>query len=149
MPIENIKHGKYIVELKHGYSLYKQVTAPQVGAFGAKDLNGANFSLGWSFLTQPFKMVGESHKHDFDQIIFFLGGDPNNIDDFAAEVEFGLDNKINLITYAACVYIPGGVMHGPLDIKKVTKPIIFMDVTLSPGPSIRPIPPGEERKQSK
>ena len=49
MPIENVKHGKYIVELRPGYSIYKQVTAPQAGAFGARDLNGADFSLGWCF----------------------------------------------------------------------------------------------------
>ena len=77
--IGNIKHGEYIVELQPGYSMYKQVTAPQVGAFGAKDLNNANFSLGYSFLTSPFLMVAEPHKHDFDQYLFFLGGDPDNI----------------------------------------------------------------------
>ena len=48
MAIENVKRGKYILELKPGYSLYKQINAPQFGAFGAKDMNGLNFSLGWS-----------------------------------------------------------------------------------------------------
>jgi len=141
MPIENVKHGKYIVELKPGYSLYKAITAPQVGAFGAKDLNNANFSLGYSFLTKPFLMVAESHKHDFDQVIFFLGGDPSNIVDFDGEMEFTLDGKLNSITYPACVYIPKGTMHGPLNIKRVTKPLQFIDITLSTGPSIRPLPP--------
>ncbi|OGO01281.1 MAG: hypothetical protein A2Y90_02965 [Chloroflexi bacterium RBG_13_52_12] len=145
MPIENIKHGEHIIELKHGYSLYKQVTAPQVGAFGTKDLNGDNFCLGWSFLTQPFLMVAEPHKHDFDQYIFFMGGDPNNVDDFDAEVELNLGGKNNLITYAACVRIPKGLMHGPLNIKKVTKPFMFIDIVMSPGPSVRPVPPGEGR----
>jgi hypothetical protein len=146
MPIENVKHGKHIVELKPGYSVFKQVGAPQVGAFGAKDLNGANFSLGWSFLTEPFLMVGDSHQHDFDQVIFFLGSDPNNVVDFDAEIEFTLEGELNSITYPACVYIPKGMMHGPLNIKRVTKPLIFIDITLSIGPSIRPIPPGVERR---
>jgi mannose-6-phosphate isomerase-like protein (cupin superfamily) len=145
MPIENIKHGKYIVELKHGFSMYKQITAPQIGAFGAKDLNNAPFSLGYSFLTEPFLMVAESHKHDFDQVIFFLGGDPANITDFDGEMEFSLDGKMNSITYAACVYIPKGTMHGPLNIKRVTKPLMFIDITLSIGPSIRPLPKTSER----
>lgn len=145
MPIENVKRAKYIVELKPGYSLYKQITAPQAGAFGAKDLGGANFSLGWSFITAPFLMVAESHKHDFDQIIFFMGGDPNNVVDFDAEVEMGLDDVINLVTYSACVYIPKGLIHGPLNIKKVTKPFMFIDITISPGPSIRPVPPASRR----
>jgi mannose-6-phosphate isomerase-like protein (cupin superfamily) len=145
MPIENVKRGAHIVELKPGYSLYKQVVAPQVGAFGARDLGGANFSLGWSFITAPFLMVAESHKHDFDQVIFFMGGDPNNVVDFDAEVEMGFDDVINLVTYPACVYIPKGLMHGPLNIKKVTKPFMFIDITISPGPSIRPVPPPSQR----
>jgi hypothetical protein len=146
MPIENVKHGKYIVELKPGYSIFKQVTAPQVGAFGKKDLNGANFSLGWSLLTQPFKMVAEAHKHDYDQYIFFMGGDPSKVDEFDAEIEFGVDNKMNLITYAACIHIPAGTMHGPLNVKKVNKPCMFIDIVMNTGPSVRPVPPGEERK---
>jgi len=145
MAIENIKHGKYVVELKPGFSLYKQVVAPQVGAFGARDLDGKNFSLGWSFLTQPFLMVAESHKHDFDQVIFFMGGDPNNVVDYDAEVEMGFDDEMMSVDYPACVYIPKGVMHGPLNIKRVTKPIMFIDITFSPGPSIRPVPPGSQR----
>jgi hypothetical protein len=145
-PIENIKHGKYIVELKPGFSLYKQITAPQIGAFGAKDLNGANFSLGYSYLTEPFMMVEESHKHDFDQVIFLLGGDPANITDFDGEMVFGLAGKLNSITYPACVYIPKGTMHGPLNIKRVTKPLMFIDITLHTGPSVRPLPKASERK---
>ena len=146
MPIDNIKHGKYIVELKPGFSLYKQIKAPQIGAFGAKDLNGANFSLGYSYLTEPFVMVEEAHKHDFDQVIFFLGGDPANITDYDAETVFGLDGKLNSITYPACVYIPKGTMHGPLNIKRVTKPLMFIDITLHTGPSVRPLPKASERK---
>jgi len=146
MPIENVKHGDYIVELRPGTSLYKEVTAPQAGAFGTRDLGGMNFSLGWSFLTQPFLMVADSHAHDFEQVLFFLGGDPNNVIDFDAEIEMGLGGNIEVITYPACVRIPAGLMHGPLNIKAVKRPLVFIDVTLSPGPSIRPVPPGSARK---
>ena len=145
MPIENVKHGEYIVELKPGYSIYKQVTAPQAGAFGARDLNGADFSLGWSFLTEPFVMVAEAHSHDFDQVIFFMGADPNNVVDFDGEVEMGLDGVNYTVKYPASVYVPKGLMHGPLNIKRVTKPIMFIDITLSPGPSIRPVPQASRR----
>ncbi len=142
VPIENIKHGKYIVELKAGRSIYNKSGPPQIAVLGEKDLNGANFTLGWSFLLKPFLMVGDSHKHEFDQVIFFLGSDPNNITDFDAEIEFTVEGKVNSIVYPACVYIPGGTMHGPLDFKRITKPLMFMDITLHTGPSIRPLPPG-------
>ncbi len=144
---DHIKRGQYITELKTGYSAYKQIMAPQIGVAGGKDLDGAAFSLGWSFLTEPFLMVEEAHKHDFGQILFFFGGDPKNIGEFEAEVELhlGENEQKNLITYPACVYIPAGLVHGPLNIKQVTKPIVFIDVTLSPGMSIRPLPEASRR----
>lgn len=145
MPIVNIKHGDHIVELKPGYSLYKQINTPQVGALGEKDPFGMEFSLGWSFLTESFLMVAESHNHDFDQIIFFMGGDPNNIIDYDAEVEMGLGDTVHTIDFPACIRIPKGLMHGPLNIKTVNKPIMFIDITLSPVPSIRPLPPQSRR----
>lgn len=141
----SIKHGKYITELPTGYSLYQQVTAPQIGVFGGRDLGGANFSLGWSFLTGPFLMVAEAHKHDFDQLLLFFGGDPLNIGEFGGEAEIYLEGRKNIITYPASVFIPAGVMHCPLDIRKVNKPFMFIDITFSPGPSVRPLPAASRR----
>ena len=140
---ENIKHGEYITELRNITSIYKQITAPQVATLGGRDLNGADFSLGWSYLTEPFLMVAEAHTHDFDQIIFFLGGDPASIGEFGAEVEMSLGEPLekHVINYTSCVYIPAGLMHCPLNVKTVNKPIMFIDITLSPGASIRPVPP--------
>jgi len=85
-------------------------------------------------------MVEETHAHGFDQILFFLGGDPRNIKDFDAEVEMTVGGKKEIITYAACVYIPKGTLHCPLNIKTVNKPITFIDVTLAPIHSMRPMP---------
>ncbi len=145
MPIENIKRGKNIVELKPGYSIFKEVVAPQCGAFGLKDLNGSNFCMGWSLITQPFLMIDEAHKHDFEQFIFLMGSNSNNIVDFDAEVEITLGDIKYLINYAACIQIEPGLMHGPLNIKTVNKPFAFMDIVLNPAPSIRQPPPQSRR----
>ncbi|MGD9143040.1 MAG: hypothetical protein PVG61_04255 [Dehalococcoidia bacterium] len=145
MVTKNIKHGDYIVELKPGYSMFKQVTAPQVTAFGERDLFDMDFSLGWSFLTEPFVMVAEAHKHDFDQILFFMGGDPNNALEFDAEYEIRLGDDTHTLDYPACIRIPRGLMHCPLNIKTVNKPFVFIDITLTTGPSVRPLPPESQK----
>jgi mannose-6-phosphate isomerase-like protein (cupin superfamily) len=137
---EPIRHGNYIMEITTGMSGYKQIEYPNWGVAGGRDLSGANFSVGTSYLTKPFVMVEETHSHDFDQILFFLGGDPKNVKDFDGEVEMTLGDKKEIITYASCVYIPKGLMHCPLNIKKVNKPITFIDVTLAPIHSMRPMP---------
>ncbi len=143
VPYDNQKHGKYIVELRHGFSIFKEIKAPQVACLGEKNLDGANFCIGISYIDKPFKMVDEAHKHEFDQYIFLLGGDAANItDSFDAEIVFGLENKLNKINYPACIHVIPGTMHGPLEITKVNKPFIFMDIVLNPTPSVRPVPKG-------
>jgi hypothetical protein len=52
--IENEKHGKYIVELKPGRSIYSKSGLLQIPVSGEKNLNGANFTPGWSYLSTPF-----------------------------------------------------------------------------------------------
>ena len=144
---ENIKHGDYITELGMVTSMYKQISASQVAAIGARDLNDADFSLGWSYLTEPFLMVAESHTHDFDQMLFLLGGNPASVGEFDAEIEMSLGDPLekHLIDYTSCIYIPAGLLHCPLNVKTVNKPIMFIDITLSPGVSIRPVPPASQR----
>jgi predicted thioredoxin/glutaredoxin len=95
-------------------------------------------ALGLAYLTRPFVMIDASHKHDFDQFLFFISGDPNNFVEFDAEVELTLDGKVNSITYASWVYIPKGLMHCPLNVKRVGKPIIFMDGRLTKEASVGP-----------
>jgi hypothetical protein len=146
MPAGNVKHGKFIVELKPIHSLYKQINSPQFGAFGSKDLDGAAFSLGWSLLTEPFVMVAEPHTHDFDQYLFIVGADPTDVyKSFDGELEMGLEGKLTSITYPACIHIPKGTVHGPYNIKRTTKPMMFFDITISPEPSIRPLPAASKR----
>ncbi|MGD1119176.1 MAG: hypothetical protein ABR886_06770 [Dehalococcoidales bacterium] len=136
--LKNIKHGAFISEFQPGSSVHKEITAPMIGAFAGKDIAGANMALGLAYLTRPFVMIDASHKHDFDQFLFFISGDPNNFVEFDAEVELTLDGKVNSITYASWVYIPKGLMHCPLNVKRVGKPIIFMDGRLTKEASVGP-----------
>jgi hypothetical protein len=146
---ENIKRTQNILEIKTIKSLFKQIEYPNWAVSGEKDFNGTNYSVGTSYLTKPFVMVEETHSHDFDQILFFVNADLRKPKDFDAEVEMTLEEEgkleKHLINYAACVYIPAGTLHCPLYIKKVNKPITFVDVTLSPRHSIRPLPKTSEK----
>jgi len=138
MPHHHVKHGKYVLELKTGFSgAHKEIEYPQWAVMGDKDLNGVQFSIGTSLLTKPFLMIDKAHSHDFNQILFFINSDPKKVTDFDAEVEMTLVETSktvkHLINYAACVNVPAGTIHGPLNIRKVNKPIIFIDVTLTHG----------------
>jgi hypothetical protein len=93
-----------------------------------------NFSVLWNCITEPFLMVDNPHSHDFDQFLHFYGADPMNIGDFDAEVEISLgeEGEKHIITEPTVLHLPAGMIHCPLEFKVVNKPIIFMNVALTP-----------------
>jgi hypothetical protein len=133
------KYKKYIVPARTNQSVFKQITVPQVNIFGGKDLEGLPFTMNWSLLTQPFVMVEYPHTHDFNQVILFMGGDPLDVSKFEAEIEIylGEEGEKQTIKAPSFIYIPAGLWHGPLNIKAVTRPIMYMDFPLTPKYEIK------------
>jgi len=88
-----------------------------------------NYWLRWNCITKP-RSMGNAHTHDFDEIFHFFGADTNDISDFQAVVEFhmGEEDEIYRFDKPTIVYIPKGLVHAPIDIKVVKKPIVFMNV---------------------
>ena len=128
------KYDKYLVPAPIMKSvMFPQITQPQVNIFGGEHLGGINFTMNWSYLTEPFLMVSDTHEHDFDQVICFLGGNPLDITEFGGEVEmcFGEEREKHTITSSIYIYVPAGVLHGPLNIAKINKPIMYMDFPLT------------------
>ena len=120
---------------------HPEVTAPRLGLkSGGEGFGNAKFSMSWWAITEPFEMVTECHKHDFDQFIIFAGGDITNMPDRGGVVEFGLSNdgvniETQVITEATMIFIPAGLYHGPLKFAKINdpnKPILFHDLFFSP-----------------
>ena len=70
--------------------------------------------------------------HDFDQCLLLMGADPNDLSDFDAEVELclGEEREKHIINSATVVHIPAGLVHCPLNIVKVNKPVLFLDISI-------------------
>lgn len=93
-----------------------------------------NFSVLWNCITEPYLMVNDPHSHDFDQFLHFYSADSLHITDFQAEVEISLgeEQEKHVITEPTVLHIPAGLIHCPLNFKVVNKPVIFMNVALTP-----------------
>ena len=106
---------------------------PVVIANGSEDYEGAEFSFRIHYITEPGILVKEPHSHDFEQFFFFLGADLANNKDFQAEVELSLGDEVekHIITVPTTVHVPVGMVHGPLDFRRVDKPVMFIDTLLS------------------
>ena len=129
------KYDKYFVKEPLG----KEGFFPRIIANGAKDFNGAEFSLRIHYITEPGVLVKEPHAHDFEQFYFFCNGDFGKYTEFDAEVEFSLGEEceMHLINRPTAVHVPIGMIHGPMNFKRIDKPIIFIDTLLSAQYAIR------------
>lgn len=63
------------------------------------------------------------HAHDFDEIIGFIGSDPEHPEDLGAEVQLALGERIITIHKSALFYVPRGTTHSPLIVTKLDRPI--------------------------
>ena len=125
------KYDKYIKEATYNDERIGTV----VHINGGPDLCGTDFSPAWVGITEPMFMMKESHYHDYDEYLFFWGGNGADIQEFNAEVELclGDEEEMHVIDKPAVVYIPRGFRHCPLNFKVVNKPILFMDISIAPN----------------
>lgn len=122
------KYGKHILtdlirDIGHytGYSLLSH----------EGELN-ADCSIGYHCISAPISF-DKPHSHDFVELLCFIGGNPTDITDLGAEIEFcmGEEQEKHIITKTAVVSMPAGLVHCPINITKVDKPIVFLEISLT------------------
>jgi hypothetical protein len=75
----------------------------------------------------------EAHTHDFDEVIGFFGTNPADQRDLGGEIELWLDGEKHILTHSFIAFVPKGMVHCPLKIKRVDRPIFHF--TTGPGGS--------------
>jgi hypothetical protein len=68
----------------------------------------------------------ESHTHEYNEVLGFFGFNYDNIQDLGAEIEITIDNEKNIVDRSFSACIPAGVQHGPLIIRNVQRPIMYI-----------------------
>jgi hypothetical protein len=125
----------FTAKLKENSLVPDIVPGPQAYFRGESDLPGAKINMGFQIFTKPYRLEMESHHHDCDEYLFFLGSTfPDLCGSFDAEIEYfmGKEYERHIITQATVLYIPAGLEHNPCDIKRVGKPMFFSALHLSP-----------------
>jgi hypothetical protein len=72
-----------------------------------------------------------SHLHDFDEIIGFIGNDPQNPGDLGGEVEFWMEDEKYLLTNSCLIWVPAGLRHCPLRVTRVDRPLLFLAFSMT------------------
>jgi hypothetical protein len=125
----------FCTRLRENSIMGDAVPGPQAYFRGDSDLPGAKINMGWQKFVKPIKLELESHHHDTDEYLIFLGAElPDLAGSFEGEIELflGTEYEKHTITEATVLYIPAGLEHNPLDIKRLDKPMMFSALQLAP-----------------
>jgi hypothetical protein len=71
------------------------------------------------------------HAHPFVEIFSCMGTNLNDPSDLGAEIEFWLEDEKFILTKSFMVYIPEGMVHNPLVIRRMDAPMFHL--TLGTG----------------
>ena len=132
--MKNTKYGKYFQTELARKPPHPEVVTPIADFAGNKAWGETTWGLNWECVAEPFYMIKGPHSHTFDEYLFFLGGNSRDIFDFHAEIELymGEEQELHIINKPTIVYFPKGLLHCPLNFKKIDKPILFQKFWLAP-----------------
>jgi hypothetical protein len=127
----NRKNEKYIVtdlidnpEMKSEPADYQQF-AKRVLWMNDKIVPGSyNMMASW-YLKPPSQTLG-AHIHDYPEVVMFLGSNPESPNDLGGEIEFWLEDEQYIITKSCFIFVPRGMKHCPLIVRRVDRPIIHL-----------------------
>jgi hypothetical protein len=124
--VTELKMPESRVKLAEAYSRYAEriLWMDENVVEGAFQMNTA-----WYLKAGP-TLEDRPHVHDTDEIIGFFGSDPAHPHDLGGEVEIWLEDEKHVIARSAMVFVPAGMVHCPLVINRVDRPIFhFSTVT--------------------
>jgi hypothetical protein len=132
-----LKNAKYVVtdliipeekkKIAADYARY----AKRILWMDEKVVQGAfHMNTAW-YLKAANTLEDKPHVHDTDEIIGFFGNDASKPYDLGGEIEIWLEDEKHLITRSALIFVPAGMKHCPLILKRVDRPIFHF--TTVPG----------------
>ena len=86
-----------------------------------------------SWYLNPCNHAPDPHTHDFDEILGFIGSNPEDPYDLGAEIEFWIEDEQFILTRSSMIFMPSGMTHCPLNIRKVDRPVFHFFSTKTTG----------------
>ncbi len=81
-------------------------------------------SIGWrTEIPYPQSVSGGIHSHAADELLLYMGSDPDNLQDLGGEIEIQLEDEKYVINTTSSIFIPKGIKHST-KVLKVDRPIL-------------------------
>jgi hypothetical protein len=134
------KYDKYIINPPHiQMRLNSDGSVIFDGIMANQRVLNYNFTVGHQFVRKPFKGDNPAHTHNFQEFLCWYSGNPDDPEEFEAEVVLYMGEELvkYVFTRPTIVSLPPGLVHCPLEITKVERPIIQLEIML-PAPDGSP-----------
>jgi len=124
------KYGKYVLTEPKVKMLERKPTSKPTFGLSKELMDGIKkFNTNFNFVAilAPHVLADPPHKHDCDELLFFISADPENTTDLGGEVEIALGDEWekHVITTSAIICLPRGMAHCPVYVRKVERPFYF------------------------
>lgn len=124
------KYGKNVVTLP-----VRKGEFGSMFAAGAEQLLGFECTIIYAFAFKPgiTGLSKKPHVHNYDEVVYFIGTDPNDVGDLGAEVQMSIgpdEEEKHTFDKATAVVLPKGLPHCPIYTKKIDRPYLCMAVSL-------------------
>jgi hypothetical protein len=132
-------------DLKYEKYVLTNLQIPQDVQYRAKEYNKRARRILWmedEFVKDSFSVIlswylkateeegTPSHVHnDFNEIIGFIGNDPENPEHLGGKVELWMEDEKYMLDKSCLIWIPKGLRHCPLRVIEVNQPILFLAIS--------------------
>jgi hypothetical protein len=125
-----VDYSKYIIREPLAFNIFPPYK-PRMLFDSANHFPEMGFGIRYTYIISPIVME-RPHAHDFDQFFCFMGT-PEDMQVFDGEVELylGEEETKNIIDSTTVVFVPKGMIHCPIIWKRVSQPMMFINVVLS------------------
>jgi hypothetical protein len=111
----------------------KSRQSPTMTYISRTQINVANYYIEFGWIWDKTVSLPKMVHDNYDEIVLHIGGDPNDPEDLGADMEFGMGDDLLQFSKSYGMWIPRGVVHGPLNWHKVRKPHVEMAIMLGAG----------------
>ena len=134
------EYGKYIVQTlqdpKTGTPEFREMYRKFSNRILWMDTNvvpGAfQMNTAWYYAVPEKDPVFEEHSHEYDELIGFFGSNPEDPYNLNAVIECTINGERHRLTRSSLIYIPAGLPHMEISIKRVDRPIFHFSVVTGP-----------------
>lgn len=132
-------YGKYIIqelkspEMAPEFKKMYEKFAERILWLDSNVVEGAiQMNTAWYFGIPEKDPVFEEHAHDNNEIIGFFGSNPDDKYNLNGEIEITINGEVHTLTKSSLIWIPSGLPHMRISVKKVDLPIFHFSILLAP-----------------